>query len=250
LLIVQWAGVYRLWPNWVTDRAAQGWLVLNIEAHDLPIDQPGSFYEEISADALRDYPSIGNTNRETSYFLPMYLSGYRAADYLTTRSDWNRRVLVVMGGSQGGLQSLMLAGLHPGITAAIADVPAGCDMLGPDVGRAPGWPRWYSNIRDGANPESVREASRYFDVANFTSRVRCPVLVGLGLIDEVCPPAGILAAMNQVFSAKKLIIYPHGAHNDDHGTHRPFDHERDEVWLPALRDGKAIPGMESTGPRR
>jgi cephalosporin-C deacetylase len=241
LLIVQWAGVYRLWPNWITDRAAHGWLVLDIEAHDIPIDQPESFYKDLSAGTLKDYPSIGNTNRETSYFLPMYLSCYRAADYLTQRPDWNGKTLVVMGGSQGGLQSLMLAGLHPKISAAIADVPAGCDMLGPNVGRSPGWPQWYYSVRNGADAAQIREASRYFDVANFTPHIKCPVLVGLGLIDEVCPPAGVLAALNQVFAPKQLIFYPNGGHQDEHGTHRPFDRERDEVWLPALQTGKSVP---------
>jgi len=34
LLIVQWAGVYGLQKSWVTDRAADGWLALDIEPHD------------------------------------------------------------------------------------------------------------------------------------------------------------------------------------------------------------------------
>ena len=101
LLIVQWAGVYPLQKNWATDRAAEGWLVLNIEAHDLPIDEPESFYKEQFAGPLKNYWSIGNTNRETSYFLRMYLSCYRAAEYLSQREDWDGKTLVVMGGSQG-----------------------------------------------------------------------------------------------------------------------------------------------------
>jgi cephalosporin-C deacetylase len=244
LLIVQWAGVYRLSPNWVTDRAAEGWLVLNIQAHDLPIDQPDAFYKEQAAGPLKDYPSIGNTNRETSYFLRMYLSCYRAADYLTERRDWDGKTLVVTGGSQGGLQALMTAGLHPEITAAIASVPAGCDMLGPAIGRQGGWPHWYSSVQ-GRHPEQVREASRYFDVANFTPQIHCPVLVGIGLIDETCPPAGILAAVNQVRAPKEVVLLPKGAHNDDRGTHAAFDRRRDGVWLPALRQGQSVPPKAS-----
>jgi enterochelin esterase-like enzyme len=46
-----------------------------------------------------------------------------------------------MGDSQGGMQSLMLAGLHPEqITAVTALLPAGCDLNGPELGRAGGWP--------------------------------------------------------------------------------------------------------------
>ena len=39
MFIVQWAGVYALQKDWVTQRAGEGWLVLNINAHDIPIDE-------------------------------------------------------------------------------------------------------------------------------------------------------------------------------------------------------------------
>jgi hypothetical protein len=32
---------------------------------------------------------VGNTDREKSYFLNMYLRDSRALDYLMTRSDWD-----------------------------------------------------------------------------------------------------------------------------------------------------------------
>jgi len=189
---------------------------------------------------LKNYWNIGNDDRDHSYFLAMYLSCYRAAQYLTERPDWNGKTLVVTGDSQGGLQTLMLAGLHPRITAAMALVPAGCDMLGPQVGRRGGWPQWFDNV-DGKNPDAVRSASRYFDVVNFAARIKCPVLVGLGLRDETCPPAGVLAAVNQIGSPKKVLILPLSAHQDSHGSQAPFRDERDHVWLPALRDGLPAP---------
>lgn len=240
LLIVQWAGVYGLQKSWVTDRAAEGWLALNIEAHDLPIDEPPAFYQEQAAGPLKNYWAIGNDDRDTSYFLRMYLSCYRAADYLAHRPDWDGRTLVVMGTSQGGLQTLMIAGLYPHFTAALADVPAGCDMLGPDVGRAPGWPQWYWHTQ-GKDAAKVRAASRYYDVVNFASRIRCPVLVGAGLIDETCPPAGVLAAANQIRSPHEVLLYPHGGHQDEHNSHGLFTKRCWQDWLPALREGKAAP---------
>jgi cephalosporin-C deacetylase len=241
LLIVQWAGVYPLQRSWVTDRAAEGWLVLNIEPHDLPIDQPEAFYKEQSKGPLKDYWSIGNDDRDTSYFLRMYLSCYRAADYLTQRQDWDGKTLVVMGGSQGGMQTLMTAGLHPQkITAALAIVPAGCDMLGPDIRRKGGWPQWYANT-NRKDPGKVHQASRYYDVANFAPNIRCPVLVGLGLVDEVCPPAGILAAVNQIPSPKEVIILPQAGHQDEHNTHGAYVKRCYNAWLPALRQGQPAP---------
>ena len=241
LLIPQWAGVYPLQKGWATDRAAEGWLVLNILAHDLPIDEPEAFYKEQAAGPLKDYWSIGNDDRETSYFLRMYLSCYRAAEYLASRPDWDGKTLVVLGGSQGGQQSLVTAGLHPKITAALASVPAGCDMLGPDAGRKGGWPQWYSNVNPGKDAAKVREASRYFDVANFAPSIKCPVLVGVGLLDETCPPAGIFATMNQITSPKEIVILPNGGHQDENGSHGHYNRRCYSEWLPVLQQGKPAP---------
>jgi hypothetical protein len=46
LLQVQWAGVYPLHRDWVLGHARAGWMSLNIEAHDLPIDEKEAFYAE------------------------------------------------------------------------------------------------------------------------------------------------------------------------------------------------------------
>jgi cephalosporin-C deacetylase-like acetyl esterase len=241
ILVVQWAGIYALQPHWVTDHAAAGWLALNIEAHDLPIDQPDAFYKEQSTRfAFKDYMSIG-VDRETSYFLRLYLSCYRAADYLAHRSDWDGKTLVVTGGSQGGLQTFVTAGLHPRITAALAEVPAGCDLLCANAGRAPSWPMWfYGTNRIATN--AVLEAARYYDTVNFASRITCPFLVGVGLVDKICPPAGVFAACNQLAGPKEIVLLPKGGHGEsgqDH-SHAPY-RARFDAWLSALRQGRPPP---------
>jgi len=121
LLILQWAGVYPLQKGWVTDRAAEGWLALNVLPHDLPIDNPEQFYKDQYNGPLKNYWMIGNEDKDTSYYLRMYLSCVRALEYLKSRPDWDGKKLVVMGTSQGGQQTLVLAGLQPdaGITAAL-----------------------------------------------------------------------------------------------------------------------------------
>src|SRR5438105_5239652 len=100
LLQVQYAGVYPLSRDWVVNHARNGWLSMNILAHDLPIDEKPEFYKEKSEKELRDYPIQGSDDREKSYFLRMFLSCYRAVEYLTKREDWNKKALVVHGGSQ------------------------------------------------------------------------------------------------------------------------------------------------------
>jgi cephalosporin-C deacetylase len=236
MLIVQWAGVYPLQKAWVVDRAKEGWLAMNIIAHDLPIDEPADFYKQQNDGPLKDYRGQGNDDREKSYFLRMYLSCYRAAEYLTTRPDWDGRTFVVSGGSQGGMQAIVTAALHPKVTAAIANVPAGCDLTGPVVDRACGWPNWYFATR-GKDEAKVRETAKYFDVMNFASRVKVPTLVGVGLIDTVCPPPGIFAAFNQLAGPKELVIMPLG----DHGKKHDAYYARHNAWQAALLKGQAAP---------
>jgi cephalosporin-C deacetylase-like acetyl esterase len=236
MLVVQWAGVYPLQKEWITKRAAEGWLVLNISAHDLPIDAPQSFYDGLSNGALKNYPAIGNDDREQSYFLRMYLSCYRAVDFLAARPEWDGKTLIVTGTSQGGLQSFVAAALNPKVTGIMALVPAGCDNSGDLVGRKPGWPYWMANARNH-DTNKVRETSRYFDGVNFAARVKCPALVGLGLIDTTSPPSGVFAAVNQLKGSKEIIVMPEANHHGDNNTHAEFI-KRENQWLAAWLKGR------------
>ena len=235
-LIVQWAGVYPLDQNWAIGQARNGWLTLNILAHDLPVDREKSFYDALKDGALKDYSHLGANDREQSYFLRMYLSCYRAADYLATRPDWNQKALAVTGGSQGGLQAIVTAALHPAVTAVMADVPAGCDHAGMLVGRAPGWPSWVAGAT-GAEAEARLTAAGYYDVVNFAAKVQDPTLVGVGLIDTTCPAAGVIAMFNTLAGTKRLIIMPTAEHVKGR---EPFQAHRN-AWLTAVRDGKPLP---------
>jgi cephalosporin-C deacetylase len=239
LLVVQWAGVYPLAKDWVIWQANEGFLVLNIMAHDLPIDEPESFYKQQSDGPLKNYTAIGKDDREKSYFLRMYLAAYRAADYLTQRPDWDGKALVVSGTSQGGLQTLMLAGLHPKITAAMANVPAGCDQAGILAGRACGWPAvgmWLN----GDERKKVFDVSRYYDVVNFAANIKCPVLVSAGMIDETCPPAGVFAAVNQTKGPREIVVLPLSDHMGKDNAQGPM-FSRMGAWRAAVLKGQPLP---------
>ncbi len=186
LIQLQYAGVYALNAEAVAMHAADGWLSIDVDSHDkLPSDASGNI--------PHNYQTIGNTDREKSYFLDMYLRDSRVLDYLLTRPDWDGKTVVLTGGSMGGQQSLALAGLRPEkITAALVCVPAGADTNGDLHGRKAGYPNWPSN-----NPDAMKTAL-YFDTVNFASRIQAPVLAGMGFIDTIAPPAGIWTALNQV----------------------------------------------------
>jgi len=186
IIQLQYAGVYALNAHADAERAAEGWLVLNVDSHDkLPSDPSGNIPQ--------GYQAVGNTDREKSYFLDMYLRDSRALDYLLTRPDWDGKTVVLMGGSMGGQQSIVLAGLRPDkITAALVCVPAGADSNGNLHGRKAGYPFWPSE-----NPDAML-TGLYFDTVNFASRIQAPVMAGMGFIDTVSPPAGVWTMLNQI----------------------------------------------------
>jgi cephalosporin-C deacetylase len=232
LLILQWASApYPLQREWVTVYAAQGWLVLNVEPHDVPADMPKAFYDALPQ-LIKDYRLIGRDSRDESYFLSMYLGDYRAAEYLASRPDWDGRTLVVMGTSMGGQQGFALAGLDPRVTALIAHVPAGCDFLGPLHGRAAPYPNW------DVEREDVRTAAGYFDAVNFAPRIKARALISMGFIDETSPPAGIWAAVNQLAGPTEAVPMLDSPHNHLATAEQmaPYT-DRSSAWLAALLRG-------------
>ena len=202
LLQLQYAGVYALNARDAAQRAAEGWLFINVDSHDkLPSDASGYI--------PRNYQAIGNTDREKSYFLNMYLRDSRALDYVLTRPDWDGKTIVLTGGSMGGQQSLALAGLRPGkITAVLVCVPAGADTNGDLHGRKAGYPNWPSD-----NPD-VMKTALYFDTVNFAPRIKVPVLAGMGFIDTISPPAGVWTALNQIPGPKEPLPMIESEHDN------------------------------------
>ena len=140
LLVAQWAGVYGLSPKWAQNYAANGWLCLNVTAHDIPIDKDKSYYQELSRGKLKGYNTQGSEDREKSYFLRMNLGAARAVDYLSKHPEWNGKTLVVTGSSQGGYQAIVAAALNKKVTAIMASVPACTDNTAHKVNRSPSWP--------------------------------------------------------------------------------------------------------------
>jgi cephalosporin-C deacetylase len=233
MLQLQWASPpYPLHKSWVTDRAAEGWLALNIEPHDVMPDQPQSYYDALPKE-LKEYNTIETRNRDKNYFLYMYLGAIRAVDYLASRPDWDGKTLVVYGTSMGGQQSLCAAGLHPKVTAMVINVPAGADVNGTAHGRKTGYPFW------DPNDARVLETAQYFDTANCAARIKVPSLVSMGFIDTATPPVGIWAAFNQIQGPKQAVPMPDSPHNHLATPEQSMPWTRSSAaWMSALVAGR------------
>ncbi|HVU22670.1 MAG TPA: acetylxylan esterase [Opitutus sp.] len=244
MLILQWAGgPYPLQKSWVVDRAAEGWLALNIEPHDVPGDLPKEFYAALPT-LIKHYTTIYNDDRDRSYFLRMYLGDYRAAEYLASRPDWDGKILVATGTSMGGQQSFAVSGLEPKITHMIVLVPAGADTLAALHGRHESYPDW------AVHDPKVAATAPYFDTVNFASRIRAKCLVALGFIDNTSAPAGVWTEFNEIKGPKEAVPLVDAKHNNlsTPAQLKPYT-DRSAEWFAQLARGeepavRALPGAE------
>lgn len=231
----QWAGVYKLDPSICANRAAAGWLCLNVSSHDMAPDT--------AEGAPKNYYEVGNTSRETSYFLNMYLRDTQALNWLRTHKSWNNKTLVVTGTSMGGHQSLITAGLNPGkVTAVLVNEPSGADSNGALAGRMAAYPNW------AVSDAKVAETALYFDTVNFASKINAPVMAAIGFIDSVCPPATIFTAVNQIPVPHEIIAMTESEHNNHSPEKQAGWQQRSEdVLATILHGGTFVPNTAVSG---
>jgi cephalosporin-C deacetylase-like acetyl esterase len=217
------AGVKTSYMNNPVDRgAAVGMIGLDFNAHGLPNGQPKKFYDALAKGDLADYRVRGREDRETYYFLGMYMRLYRALQFLKSRPEWDGKTLIVWGSSQGGGQTLVAGGLDQDITLLLAGVPAMCDHGGIAIGRKSGWPGLFKGVdreADKATWDSILKTSGYFDAGNFARRIKAPIIMSVGFCDVTCAPTSVYAAYNVITSNKQIY----------HGLDMPHQQNKD-VW--------------------
>ncbi len=200
--------------------------------------RPGAWYENVATLALdirgqgisradvdpkgKEYMYVGLTGDPTDYvYVGAYLDCIRAVDFLCTRPEVDPKRIAVQGGSQGGGLSLVTAALDSRIVACAADVPFLCSW--PEYAETAWWAldnfvKLLKKRKDLTREKLMRILS-YIDAANFAGRVKCPVIVSMGLRDSTCPPRTIMAAYNRIRSEKSIYYYPYGGHGGGGSAH-------------------------------
>jgi cephalosporin-C deacetylase len=156
------------------------------------------------------------TDRNTYSYRGFYVDALRAVDFLLSRSEVDGTRIGITGGSQGGALTIVTAALRREITCAAAGAPYLCGFM--DAARLThSYP--YEEISDylrlhPEREEQVRATLNYFDGINFAPSIACPIIVSLGLQDDVCPPETGFALFRDIGSAnKKLYTYDNCMHD-------------------------------------
>ncbi|MCF7974724.1 MAG: acetylxylan esterase [Phycisphaerae bacterium] len=143
-----------------------------------------------------------------------YLDCVRAVDFLASRPEIDGSRIGVEGGSQGGGLSFATAALDSRIAFCAPDIP----WLGDWVGylEASQWghenyPKLFKTHPD-LTFAGINRLLSYFDTMNMAEWITCPVLMSVGLQDDVCPPRTSFAPYNAVTSKKDYRVYPFAGH--------------------------------------
>lgn len=185
--------------------AYEGFVVLEVGVHGIPVDQDPEIYRQLENGALSGYSTMGIDNRDTYYYKRSILGCVRAVDYLCTRDDVDTSRIATYGGSQGGMLSIMTAALSPRVSALFAYFPAFCDLTGYYYGRGAGWPHLFRNP-DEPNLQARMEVSRYYDTVNFARLLRVPGFYAWGYNDPACCPTSTYSAYNVITAPKQLQV--------------------------------------------
>jgi cephalosporin-C deacetylase len=148
----------------------------------------------------------------------IFLDTVQLVHILMEMEDVDENRIGAMGGSQGGGLTLACAALEPRIKRAAPLFPFLCDykrVWDMDLGHFA-----YEELRNyfkhfdptHSKVDETFGILGYIDVQHLAPRIKAEVLMGTGLIDEICPPSTQFAAYNKIRSKKNMIVYPDFGH--------------------------------------
>ncbi len=174
------------------------------------------------------YPGLltyGITDRNIYSYRGFYVDAWRAVDVLLSRDEVDSASIGVTGSSQGGGLTLCTAAMRKEVVAAAAGCPYLTGFMD-SIELTHTYP--YEEINDylRLHPESrglVEETVSYFDCINFADRIDCPIIVNIGLQDNVCPPETGYALYHHIASEdKRLYAYDGQGHSAGRHEHEPI----------------------------
>ena len=161
----------------------------------------------------------GLDDKEGYYYQGAYLDCVRAVDFLCSRKEVDPARIAVKGGSQGGGLSFSTAALDKRISLCIPHIPflTNWDLYF----KTSHWPemdRWIE-AKESRTWDSTLKTLGYFDTMNMAPWIECPVFMGVGLQDAICPPVTNFAVYNRLKGKKEFLVYPRAKHYVDKEFH-------------------------------
>ena len=167
------------------------------------------------------YPGLlthGVEDRDTYSYKGVISDCVRGVDFLLSRPEIDSERIYCCGSSQGGGLTLITSGLRREIKGGVAGYPFLC-CFPESMGLLRSYPYDELSCYARAYPdraERMLDTLRYFDAVNFAPRIECPMVVGIAMEDEVCPPETSYAAYRLLNSERELWLFPNSGHGNAH----------------------------------
>ena len=155
----------------------------------------------------------GLDSKENFYYRGAFCDVVRAVDFVASLEKVDTAHIFARGESQGGAFALISASLDSRIAAAAPAVPFLGDFR--HYSQIVWWPVWEMSdaaMEQGISQNDLFEMLSYFDVKNFTDRIKCPVYMAFGLQDQTCPPHTNFAGYNMINAPKQYLCVPSCGH--------------------------------------
>jgi cephalosporin-C deacetylase len=152
------------------------------------------------------------------YFHQVFLDTAQLARVVASFEEVDENRMGAFGGSQGGALTIACASLVPNIKRAAPVYPFLSDykrVWEMDLARdAYEELKLYFRHFDPRHEreDEVFEKLGYIDIQHLAPRIKGEILMGVGLMDTICPPSSQFAAFNKITAPKKYVLYPDFGH--------------------------------------
>ena len=167
-----------------------------------------------------DWIVHGLDDKTSYYYRGAYMDLVRGIDFVASRPEVDADKIVVEGGSQGGAFTMVACALDKRIKGGAPHIPFLSDFRD-YFGICP-WPRsafeGYLRNHTDKSWNDVYDLLTYFDVKNFAPYITCPIIMGVGLQDETCPPHTNFAGFNLTRGEREWHVY----RDQKHGVGRSW----------------------------
>jgi cephalosporin-C deacetylase-like acetyl esterase len=136
----------------------------------------------------------------------------RGIDFVCQRPELDPKSIICAGGSMGAYLSMVAASLDKRVKLCSANNPVFSDY------RSLGYADWpMRDVKQYAEDNSLDLDALlnnldYYDLKNFTPRLRAKTLLGISLLDNSAPPYNEYVMINNIPNKNKMFIYPNLGH--------------------------------------
>ena len=191
-------------------------------AFDLNVRGNGNSKDVINI-GTDNYCLLNVEDKNKYVYRGVYMDCIRGLDFLCSHENLgiDTSKIFVEGGSQGGALALITAALDHRVKLLTMQVPLYADIhdnlaISASYNKQV-FPfkifRRYNSVHPGFTWDKFFSTFDYYDPQNFAPMVKCPVLMGIGLLDQFCPPRCSMALFNHISSDnKEYVCVPNSTH--------------------------------------